>query len=62
MFWFKLSTIIFDPHEAIKKNPNVMAQQTISGRLGRSKCKDSAVAQQLIAANAKKAIKENSFK
>lgn len=39
-----------------------MAQQTISGRLGRSKCKDSAVAQQLIAANAKKAIKENSFK
>jgi len=58
MFWFKLSVIIFVPHEAMKKKPTVIAQHIIIGRLGSNRCKDSAVAQQLTAAKEKKPIIE----
>ena len=36
----------------MKKKPMVTAQQIAAGRSGKSKCNDSAVAQQLTAANA----------
>ena len=50
MFWFKLSTIILVPHDAIKKKPIVTAQHAKIGQLGRRRCNDSVVAQQLTAA------------
>jgi hypothetical protein len=50
------------PHEAIKKKPIVTTQHRIDGKSGSNKCNDSAVAQQLTAANAKNATTEKIFK
>ena len=62
MFWFKLSTIILVPHDAIKKKPIVTAQHAIIGQLGRRRCKDSVVAQQLTAAKARNPATANNFR
>ena len=43
------------------KKPIVIIQHKIDGRSGNNICKDSAVAQQLIAANRKKAITHPNF-
>ena len=62
MFWLRLSTIIFDPIEAITKNPIVTIQHRAFGNDGNNRCNDSVVAQQLNVANAMNAQIEKIFK
>ena len=50
------------PQEAIKKKPTVTTQHMATGHEERSRCNDSAVAQQLTAAKAKKARMPKIFK
>jgi hypothetical protein len=58
----RLSTIILEPIDAITKKPIVIIQHKTSGQTGNNKCSDSAVAQQLTAANATNAQREKIFK
>lgn len=62
IFWLRLSTIVFVPHDAIKKKPTAIVQHIIRGQEDKSRCIDSAVAQQLTAANAAKASTQKIFK
>lgn len=50
------------PKEAIKKKPTVTTQHMATGHEERSRCNDSAVAQQLTAAKVKKARMPKIFK
>lgn len=50
------------PQEAIKKKPMVTIQHMAIGNVDSNRCKDSAVAQQLAAANAKNARIQKIFK
>ena len=50
------------PQEAIKKKPMVTIQHIAIGHVDSNRCKDSAVAQQLTAANAKNARIQKIFK
>ena len=62
MFLLKLFTIMVVPIDATMKKPIEMTQQAGAGHFGNEKINDSAVAQQLIAANAMKATSEKIFK